>query len=682
MEVQDRTGDSGTRSAAALASGTPERPVFEQQMAQQPAEDQEDLLTLTRDRPSGADALGIDLGDWVNEEAWDNESAQPHNPEAVRHDRSVDGGSLGRSHKRARLLSPIWDEFSDIDYQSPTDPPAWGLNRPLQRDTTVESESGREGEGEERDARRSSDAMDEEHGPSDYQEEQPEEDQGGEPTWLSEDGVRNEAEASRIPEDQEEQEVLRGESVAWSPEEQMNLVEEVRELAMRQIRNAAAGREGPASAGATLRSDTDPPAARSAFVDAMAAKLFNEYLVSGGVLPRPPPRASAGPSHLSDKFARLQRSPSTPSPSERSHAASMLPTKPRVDTPYGARTRTTTRTYADRPRKGPGTGREEQEIPEMENDDRQRYDLVDRMEVDPPSAQEKSAAPPKHVAVTSKTTKKPPPKKPGVLRAEYLSETGRLRVTPRPVDGFPEVETLGPGDRTRHTMERALKHWRSEPTNTKLLAEVFAIERYDLKTATETARRLGRTIAIISDEEEPSVQTPQEKPDDVPALHAPTATLITDLSPRARSLLLDQGTWSTKDITFTVYERERENPTFLLALEGFTQDRPDAVARIVRETLEANPAFSNIENIVLKNPKLMARNPDTVALAMSFIKSLHVKMRRLADDDDTSLLVTYVYMRSPAYTTKEWEVWRESLFDHDFTGRNGRQVKVLPFPED
>ncbi|KAI9065873.1 hypothetical protein FKP32DRAFT_445975 [Trametes sanguinea] len=225
-------------------------------------------------------------------------------------------------------------------------------------------------------------------------------------------------------------------------------------------------------------------------------------------------------------------------------------------------------------------------------------------------------------------------------------------------------------------MDKTIKHWRAEPKNSKLIAEVYAIEKYDLKTATETAKRLGATIAIISEEGEPSVQTPQEKPDDVPVMHAPTAILISDLTKRTKDLLLDMGTWSTDGITFTVHEFERVVPEFLLALEGFTQDRPLTVAKIIQETLEANPARTNIEKLVLKNPKLMVKGADSLEITMSYISKLHVKMRRLIEGDETSLLIAYVYMKSPAYTSKEWESWRETLFDHDFTGRNGRKVKI------
>ncbi|KAL7280529.1 hypothetical protein ACG7TL_005461 [Trametes sanguinea] len=258
-------------------------------------------------------------------------------------------------------------------------------------------------------------------------------------------------------------------------------------------------------------------------------------------------------------------------------------------------------------------------------------------------------------------------------RAEFLTALGRLDITALPPKGeLPTVEKGSPDDRFRHIPQRAMDLWKCALEGSTCMIVVYGQTRTDTKTTTELTNKLVRIFQKITEEAPPGFMPPGPPPQGVPWRDVTLTWLVEDLSPRASRLLVKQGLWSTLELTFFAYDLDLSIPTFLLALEGFTQIRPTFVASIVKDVLNQNPALAGIEALTVSNPKFAGRSPKEGAEEV--VESVHVTMCRINEDDEASLLVAYVYMNSPTHDPSLWGPWRDSLYNVDFTGRSTRPV--------
>ncbi|KAI0360656.1 hypothetical protein OH77DRAFT_1586231 [Trametes cingulata] len=229
---------------------------------------------------------------------------------------------------------------------------------------------------------------------------------------------------------------------------------------------------------------------------------------------------------------------------------------------------------------------------------------------------------------------------------------------------FPAVHTRAPTDRMRGIPQEALDEFLRLPRGSRMVLEVYGKAQVDRAEATKITRDIEHVIRTVTKLDVFGLTPPPKPAPGTPQEEAPTAWLLTGITPRATRILANRHGWATRDVAFFAYDQPEPIPTYLFALEGFNQSNADMAAAIVREEFKREPTYNATKSLVTANVSLNKGDPKTATNAL--LDTIRVQLRYSGTDPDAPAL-GHVYMDSPTLSVDQWTKWRQNILDKGFS---------------
>ncbi|KAI0348946.1 hypothetical protein OH77DRAFT_334708 [Trametes cingulata] len=243
------------------------------------------------------------------------------------------------------------------------------------------------------------------------------------------------------------------------------------------------------------------------------------------------------------------------------------------------------------------------------------------------------------------------------LHSETFPQTSSqwLASTPCPLAGFPLVHREDPGSLMRGLDPAQLNVWRSFPSNTTALVEIFGQlfptndEAADLVDVLRDTIRAATGCATINVAAPLSAQRSTLE-------SRPRCFFLWNLSPTVAEELKGRRCCSWKHISFFVYDITPSLPEYLFTLEGFTTTDAAELTTIVRGVL--NHPYHRDYILALSHVDSAPPGSPASTFIDDIIRSVKVIPWRIAERGP---VFANVYCKSPTTSPERWRVWRDSV---------------------
>ncbi|KAH9847127.1 hypothetical protein C2E23DRAFT_863608 [Lenzites betulinus] len=239
-------------------------------------------------------------------------------------------------------------------------------------------------------------------------------------------------------------------------------------------------------------------------------------------------------------------------------------------------------------------------------------------------------------------------------RAQYLTRTGKLRITAPPTGGFKEVHPNGPLDHLRHISRARLDTFDSLPPGTTCLIDLYGPGKLSETKLKEIRIRVRQALVVITGVEDVRVEHPEQGPPKA-GWDAPTVWLVWNLPPNVVYMLYKQFYWDNDLASFRMRDwkdvtRVREAFRAMLA----TGDGYNATVQAIRS--DSTTHFVTPE-----------------AGAWAVIESVKVDICNMGGAQYQSVKgpVVRIYAILPTMDIRLWTYWRAALSEIAFPFANG-----------
>ncbi|KAI0357477.1 hypothetical protein OH77DRAFT_1435735 [Trametes cingulata] len=253
--------------------------------------------------------------------------------------------------------------------------------------------------------------------------------------------------------------------------------------------------------------------------------------------------------------------------------------------------------------------------------------------------------------------------------AEWMNTVKALGLSQLPNGGlgkFPKVHTRSPADRMRGIPQEARDEFMRLPRGTRMILEVYGKAIVDRAEATRITRDIEHVVRTVTKLDVFCLTPPPRPAQGTPLSEAPTAWLLTGITPWATKILANRHGWATRDVAFFAYDQPEPLPTYLFTLEGFNQGNADMAATIVCEEFKREPTFNAIKSYVAANSELNTSGNAKQA-THELINTVRVVLRYTDNDDENSAALGHVYMDSPTLSPEQWTIWRDGIIEKRFS---------------
>ncbi|KAI9064309.1 hypothetical protein FKP32DRAFT_1603141 [Trametes sanguinea] len=259
-------------------------------------------------------------------------------------------------------------------------------------------------------------------------------------------------------------------------------------------------------------------------------------------------------------------------------------------------------------------------------------------------------------------------------RPRFLAETGIMKLTLRPKEGFPKKHTRGPYDMTRHYSPATYARWEREPEDRRFAIEIYGYLNFaDLAEVRKALADLKEAITVITGENTVIFYIPDNfvANEDSEVRDDPSTILAYHLSPEATKLLVKYRVWSLRgtDLTFFAYKGVREVPEYLIGFGGLTEKNEAATREEVRSFFQLPQVWQHLVQVLHHDgvPLVLQQ-----AVARKIIVSLQIKLV------PSSAFVSYapnfsanVYSAPPPTLSPDrWQEWQTRLYQTAFALQN------------
>ena len=269
----------------------------------------------------------------------------------------------------------------------------------------------------------------------------------------------------------------------------------------------------------------------------------------------------------------------------------------------------------------------------------------------------------------------------------------RIALTPTPPGGWPVTYVGDPAAGILGSDPGRAPVWWKYPANTCLFVDVFGEM---LPRRSEIWRRMLQILALLrdiagDDSIDPVIVAPELADDQGnddrrrpangknPSTGGenarrifPYSWFVHGLLPAHRQAALDQGVFSSEDVTIIVRPRTMHFPRLLMSVGGFTRGSDQEIAKIIQDTLGRAEVRNLIARFILDNPR---RNQVPLADAVNTIlASVQIKVYKLAEGN----LVANVFADSPARDEVQYRLWRDALTPLKFRSAESSMGFVRP----
>ncbi|KAL7277488.1 hypothetical protein ACG7TL_008409 [Trametes sanguinea] len=235
--------------------------------------------------------------------------------------------------------------------------------------------------------------------------------------------------------------------------------------------------------------------------------------------------------------------------------------------------------------------------------------------------------------------------------------------TPTHNGKYPKVHLDGPGDRARNLTQDALRRYEAAGQK-RCGVEVFGQIKLSSTALCEVAGKLETAILDKTKAGGVILIQPTKPAGSFDPKMVPGTWIVLDLEDEEVGVLADDGAVTTEDISFFVFRDIHEVPDLLFALKGFVQMRDDHAKKEIGAILSRDEHKAEIINLVKQNPDYEGKDP--AAVATRLIRSMHVRCQRVKTREHGTIIVAYVYMKSPTRSGGKWEIWRDGLVEEAF----------------
>lgn len=235
----------------------------------------------------------------------------------------------------------------------------------------------------------------------------------------------------------------------------------------------------------------------------------------------------------------------------------------------------------------------------------------------------------------------------------------RPEFTPKPPNGFPRIHGDRPFFLFANQPAAQRQAWSNMP-GPKLGIQVYDEDASNPTNAIRLAGTLAATIEHLFNIQNVAIATPQIAT--LPTLpHSPPFTFLAhNFSQDVASAMLQQGTYSSKAITFHVFKICWTLPRFICGFTGFTSNDELAIKVAFRDILQEANAIDFVTDLTSDNPHY--RNLPPGKAFYRILNSLEVQILDNRLPGGVRAPIVNIYIDSPTVDPAKWMLWRNFIF--------------------
>ncbi|KAI0329237.1 hypothetical protein GY45DRAFT_1371785 [Cubamyces sp. BRFM 1775] len=240
-------------------------------------------------------------------------------------------------------------------------------------------------------------------------------------------------------------------------------------------------------------------------------------------------------------------------------------------------------------------------------------------------------------------------------RIALLGARGLLAVMRKPPQGWPDRQPMAPCDLERLPKNRDLERWLATDEAERAVFEVMGVHAR-APNLFSIRKNLNDKFALITGKPRMTINVPTMNGTTPGNEDVPTAWLISGLSPDAKRILVEQGTWAMPEITLFFTPTLSVMPTYLLTIDGFRTQDVRAVEDGIRRALccdrrLADPLAGALSSGGQANGDLQQR-------VVAFISKMSIDVR---PNPDGQTLRAAIWSDPPTFSPGHWRAWRHAL---------------------